>query len=79
MSISSASINLFEEVKVVPWYEVLTGVFLYGFGCDGGGGGDDVGLGGSVGNVVVFVGWMFDEGLIEKDGPACILLSLCPS
>ena len=70
MSISSASINWFEEVKVVPWCEVLMCVFLYGFGCDGGGGGDDVGLGGSVGNVVVFVGLMFDEGLIEKDGPA---------
>ena len=46
--------------------------------CDGGSNGAVVGLGGNFEKIVVLVGWDV-KGLVEKEGPACMLRSLCPS
>ena len=57
---------------------MLTVVLVYGFMCDGGSNGAVVGLGGNLEKIVVLVGWDV-KGLVEKEGPACMLRSLCPS
>ena len=67
-------------VAAVPFDLVLVLLVCVFVGCPGGRSGAEVGRGGSVGKCGREIGCVVDEGLGEKDGPACVASALlCPS